>query len=249
MWLDIKEVYTCAWRAPFLFPLVFLIPALVEFAQHIVELNAGMYESRAAAKLAADDPLRMMFGYAKVLSLTFPTYWFVRLMAFEDRAKAARIEQPAFGLWLVLLALPVMQVALSKFGPSLGAALGLGGELAKFFAPTLSGAWSILGIYLTAWLIAWPLGNRAIGPIRSIKLMTGSFWRTIGYLVLCVLPLMAMHYGLGYLAILFTPPWLDWPVLLLDSIVVAWLACTMAGASFVAARHAAVNKSVPLLPR
>lgn len=131
MWQDIKEVYTCAWRAAFLLPLVFVIPALVEFAQHLIEINAGMYESRAAAKAAGDDPLRMMFGLAKGLSMTIPGYWFVRLMAFEDRAKAARIEFPAFGLWLVLFALSAIEIAVSLFGPSAGAMLGLNEDLVE----------------------------------------------------------------------------------------------------------------------
>lgn len=248
MWQDIREVYTNAWRAVFLLPLVFLIPALVEFTQHLVELTAGLYESRAAAKVAGDDPLRMMFGFAKALSITFPGYWLVRLMAFEDRTQAARIEFPAFGLWLALFALSAIETALSMFGPSPGAVLGLNETLAKIVGPTFNGAWSILGIYLTAWTIAWPLGNRAIGPIRSVKLMAGSFWQTVVYALLCGLPLMAVHYGLGYFAILFAPAWLDWPLLVLDSLVVAWLACTMAGGGFVAARHATQRRSVPLLP-
>lgn len=248
MWQDIKEVYTCAWRAAFLLPLVFVIPALVEFAQHLIEINAGMYESRAAAKAAGDDPLRMMFGLAKGLSMTIPGYWFVRLMAFEDRAKAARIEFPAFGLWLVLFALSAIEIAVSLFGPSAGAMLGLNEDLVELAGSTVGGAWSILSIYLTAWAVAWPLGNRAIGPVRSVKLMVGSFWRTFVYVLLCVLPFMAVHYGLGYFAILFAPAWLDWPILVLDSLVVAWLACAMAGASFVAARHATQRKSVALLP-
>lgn len=248
MWQDIREVYANAWKAFFLLPLLFVIPALVEFAQHIVEMNAGMYESRAAAKAAADDPMRMIFGFAKVLSLSLPTYWFVRLMAFQDRAKAARIESPAFGLWLFLMAFTALQASLSMFGPSLGALLRLNGELARIIEPAVSGAWSIIGLYLVAWATAWPLGNREIGPLRSVKLMAGSFWWTVATLLACVMPLMALHYALGYLAIAVTPGWLDWPVLLFDSFIVAWLACTMTGASFVAARHAARRKGVSLLP-
>lgn len=248
MWQDIKEVYANAWKASFLLPLLFLIPALVEFAQHIVEINAGMYESRAAAKAAGDDPMRMIFGFAKVLSLSLPTYWFVRLMAFQDRAKAARIEAPAFGLWLVLMALMALQTALAMFGPPLGTLLGLNGKFAAIIGPALNSVWSIFGLYLIAWAVAWPLGNREIGPLHSIKLMSGSFWRTVACLLACVLPLMAMHYALGYLAIGLTPTWLDWPVLLLDSLIVAFLACATPGASFVAARHAALRNGVSLLP-
>lgn len=245
---DVKAVYHDTWQAALLLPIAFLIPALVEFAQHIVEMNAGMYESRAAAKLAADDSMRMIFGYAKALAISVPTYWFVRWLAFRDRKKAIRIELPAFGLWFVFFSMSAITLALNLFGAPLGPSLGLNGDLGKSVGPILNGIWSIVGIYLTGWAVAWPLGNRAIGPLRSLQLMAGSFWRTFCYLALCVLPPMGAHYGLSYFAILFAPDWLDWPILALDALVVAGMACTMAGASYIAAQHAAQRKGASLLP-
>ena len=246
MWQDIKSVYGTGWRAALVLPLLFLIPAVVEFAQHVVELNAGMYHSMAGAKAAAEDSGRLLSGFAKTLALLIPTYWFVRLMAFGDRARAARIEQPAFGLWLVLFAFNAVFLAYSLFGPALGPLFGLTGKAGQLFGPVLNGLWALFGIYLTAWFVAWSLGNRAIGPLQSLKVMHGAFWRTLGYMVACILPLMALHYALGYLAIAVTPDWLDWPVLLVDALVVSWLACTMAGSSYVAARHAAQRRGVSL---
>ncbi len=246
MWDDIRSVYANGLRAAWLFPLLFLIPAIVEFAQHVVELNGGMYHSVAAAKAAADDPGRMLSGFAKTLALGLPGYWFVRFLAFADTAKAARIERPAFGLWLILFAFNATLLAYQLFGPPLGSLMGLTGAAGHWFGPVLNGAWALAGIYLTAWFIAWPLGNRAIGPVQSVKVMTGSFWRTLGYVVACILPLMALHYGLGFLAIAVTPDWLDWPVLALDALIVSWLACTMAGSGYVAARHAALRHGVSL---
>lgn len=248
MWQDAKAVYRDIWHAALLLPIAFFIPALVEFAQHVVEMNAGMYQGSAAAKLAENDPVRMIVGYAKTLAISVPTYWFIRWLAFRDSAKAMRIELPAFGLWLVLFAISAVTLALNLFGPPLGPSLGVSGPLGNSFGPTLNGIWSLMGVYLTAWAVAWPLGNSAIGPLRSMNLMAGSFWRTVGYLAFCVLPLMALHYGLGYLAILLAPNWLDWPLLVLDSLVVAGLACGMAGASYIAARYAAQRKDVSLLP-
>lgn len=248
MWQDVKAVYLDTWRAALLLPIAFLIPALVEFVQHVVEMNAGMYESRAAAKLAADDSMRTILGYAKALAISVPTYWFVRWLAFCDPAKAVRIELPAFGLWLVLFAISAITLAMNMFSPPLGDLLGLTGPAGQSAGPLLNNLWSIIGIYLTAWAVAWPLGNRPIGPLRSIQVMAGSFWRTLAYTALCVLPLMGAHYGLGYLAILFAPNWLDWPILALDALVVAAMACAMAGASYIAARHAAQRKGISLLP-
>lgn len=246
MWQDIKSVYQTAWRSAWLLPLLFLIPCIVEMAQHVVELRAGMYDSLAGAKAAANDPTRMTYGFAKVMALALPTYWFVRLMAFADPARAARPELPAIGLWLVVFALSLAQQGYTLFGAPVGQVLGLSGQAAQFAGPFLSGVWAIVSIYLTACVVAWTLGNRAIGPLRSFSIMTGSFWRAVGYMVACILPLMALHYALGYLAIALTPSWLDWPVLIFDALVVGLLACTMAGSSYIAARSAAARKNVDL---
>lgn len=246
MWQDIKSVYQTAWQSAWLLPLLFLIPCIVEMAQHVVELRAGMYDSVAGAKAAADDPMRLTYGFAKVIALTLPGYWFVRLMAFADPARAARLELPAVGLWLVVFAVGLVQQAYALFGAPVGQVLGLSGQAATLAGPVLSGIWAIVGIYLTAWVVAWPLGNRAIGPIRSAQIMAGSFWRTIGYMLAGILPLMALHYGLSYLAIALTPAWLDWPVLIFDALVVGLLACAMAGSVYVAARSAADRRKVSL---
>lgn len=243
---QIGSIYGDALRAARLLPLLFLIPALVEFAQHIVEIKAGMYDSVAGAKAAADDPNRLLSGFAKTLALALPGYWFVRFLAFGDPARARRIEQPAFLLWLVLFAIQGAQLALTLFGPSLGTLLGLTGKAQQAAGPLASGVWSLFTVYMIAWVVAWPLGNRAIGPLRSVRIMAGSFWRSIGYMIGGVLPLMVVHYGLGYLAIIFTPPWLDWPVLAIDALVVSWLACTMVGSGFLAAQHAAQRKNTSL---
>lgn len=245
---EIRELYSDSFRAAALFPVLFLIPALVEFAQHVVEMGAGMYTDIAGAKAAEADSQRLIFGYAKTIALGLPGYWFTRYLAFRDPARAQRIESPALGLWLVLFALQAAMLAWQLFGPGYGALLGLAGKDAQIAGGVVGAVASLLGIYLTAWIVAWPLGNAAIGPLRSVRIMSGSFWRTIGYMVAGVLPLMAVHYGLGFLAIAVTPGWLDWPVLVLDALIVAWLACTMAGSNYLAAAHAARRKSAALLP-
>lgn len=246
MWQDIKSVYQTARQSVWLLPLLFLLPCLVEMAQHVVELRAGMYDSVAGATAAADDPMRLTYGFAKIIALSLPTYWFVRLMAFADPARAARLELPAVGLWLVLFVMNLIPQAYTLFGAPLGQVLGLRGQSAQLAGPVLAGIWAIVGVYLTAWMVAWPLGNRAIGPLRSIGIMAGSFWRTVGYMLAGILPLMALHYGLSYLAIILTPAWLDWPVLIIDALVVGLLACTMAGSSYIAARRAAERQKVSL---
>lgn len=53
------------WFAPIVAGLV-IIP---EFIQHVAEISLGMFDSRAAAKLVADHPLRMGIGAVKIAGL------------------------------------------------------------------------------------------------------------------------------------------------------------------------------------
>lgn len=54
---------------------------------------------------------------------------------------------------------------------------------------------SLLGIYLMAWGVAWAVGNVPIGPLRSIRIMQGTFQRTVVLMIAGALPLMALHYA------------------------------------------------------
>ena len=125
MWADIKAIYRNAGRFALAFPLLFLIPVLVEMAQHVVEIQAGMYLNEAGAKAAEGDPVRLWFGFAKTLAIGLPSYWFVRYLLLGDAARAVRIEWPAIGLWLVVFALSAIQAWWSLFGPEFLAPLGL----------------------------------------------------------------------------------------------------------------------------
>lgn len=248
LWSDTKAIYRDAGAFAVAFPLLLLIPVAVEMAQHIVELQAGMYVSESGAKIAEADPLRLQFGFAKTLAILLPGYWFVRFIALGDRARAARIEWPAFGLWLVLFAFSAVQMWWGLFGPDLAAMIGLQGQSARYAGIGWEALSFILAIYMTVWMVAWPLGNRSLGPLRSIAMMQGSFWHAVGLMVTGMAPLMLAHYGLAILAVVALPDTLDWAVMVIDAIVVGFLALTLAGSSAYAAIHAARRKGAVLLP-
>ncbi|QKG72239.1 hypothetical protein [Erythrobacter mangrovi] len=246
---DIADIYRSSWAFMLACPLFFAIPMLVEFVQHVVELDAGMYIDRASASVAGQDPLRLQIGFLKTVAILLPGYWFARYIMFDrDIAKATRFEWPAVGLWFTIFALNVTLTAWSMFGPSLAELTGLEGEAAQIVSAIVGIPFQVIGIYLTAWGVAWALGNVRVGPIRSIGIMHGSFWYTIALTVAGIVPLMALHYGFGYAAIWWLPAPLDWLAMILDSALVGLLALTMAGSTAIAARHAAQRKGVSLLP-
>lgn len=248
MWTDIKSIYRSAWTFMIACPLLFLIPVFVEMAQHVAEIHIGMYHSLASARAVADSPLRMTFAVAKIIALMLPGYWFVRyLAAGNDPHAARRIEPVGLALWSILFTLNLTLSLYSLFGPPLGEALGLTGSVGTYFGTAVSGGWSILSVYLSAWIIAWTLGNATIGPLRSVAIMNGYFWRTVVYMVTGVLPLMVVHYALGYGA-MGCPNWLIWPMLIVDAFLVGILALTMTAPIWLGARRAAEARGVELAP-
>lgn len=249
MWTDIKTLYRSIWTFALVCPVLFAIPVLVEFAQHVVEMQAGMYVDEAGAMVAEADPLRLQFGFAKTLALFLPGYWFVRYIMFgNDPAKARALEWPAVGLFGVIFAIQALQSWLGLFAPSLAEAIGLAGTPATVFTTIETIALQVLMIYLTAWMVAWSLGNAAINPLRSLAIMSGSFWYALGLFVAGFLPLMVLHYALAVAAVVWLPTSLDWAAMVVDSVVVGFLALSIAGSIALGARKAADRKGVSLLP-
>ena len=245
---DTKAIYRHAAAFAVACPLLFLIPVVVEMVQHVVELRGGMYVDEAGATAAEVDPLRLQFGFIKTLALYLPGYWFVRYVMLGDPARAARIEWPAFGLWLVVFAFGAVQMWWGLFGPDTADLLDVEGQAATAVAVGTAILSFVVQIYLMVWSVGWAIGNRAMTPLRSLAIMHKGFWHAVGLTLTGMLPLMVVHYGLAIAAVVVLPPALDWAAMVLDSIVVGYLALTLTGSSVFAALHAACPQAT-LPPR
>ena len=125
MWPSIKQMYGGAVRFARAAPLLFLVPVLVEFAQHVAEVQAGLYRSREAARAVANDPVRLAFGFAKTLALLLPAYWFVRFLAFGgDMRRTLALDTRALGLFAIQFVIAGSVQYLMLFGPSAAALFG-----------------------------------------------------------------------------------------------------------------------------
>lgn len=209
-------------------PLLALVPFVAEMVQHVVEVKLGMYQSIAAAKALDGDPVRLAFGFIKVLALILPGYWTMRFIALgRNRAAAGRLDPVAlrtFGLYLLVAA------ALSAIG---------------LFAVPRTGAWTladivlglVIGVLFAAWAVGAAIGDARLGPVSSARLMARHLLWGVGFSLVVTLPLMIPHYLFAALAIM-GPKSLLWPILVVDALLVSWLAAVMVASTYAIARRA-----------
>lgn len=236
-WTALKQTYRGSIAFMIACPLLTMVPVVVEMIQHGIEVHIGMYDSIAAAKAVENHPLRMGFGLVKVLALIVPGYWVARFLAWRDPARAGRWDGSAVRLFAGVVAFHAMSAALQLFVlPRTGAVLAAGFVIG-----------AVAVALLAAWGAAAPLGNRAIGPLGSMRMMAPRLVWTVAFMLVAMLPLMIPHYALAAAAILGAKPLL-WPLLIADSLLVGWLAVVMAASGWFAALRATGLAGVNLIP-
>lgn len=228
----VVETYRRGGRMIVIAPLIFAIAVLPEFAQHIVEMQLDMFESREAFAAMANDPLRWQFGYAKIAGLVIAILLTARYWRFGSVRRALLVKPKAL-LWIVLA---VAAMAGIDFGlgwaanrtPGIGAGVI---AVVSFLLQTL----------MQVVVVAALLEDRSL-TLR--RLLTWGWVIAFTQLILLALaagPAMGLHMGVHSLAIR-TPPAADWLLMVADSLIVGLLA-TLAGSAlfvgyFVGDRHA-----------
>lgn len=236
-WKAAKSTYGGAAAFLLACPLLALIPVVSELLQHVAEVHIGMYDSVAAAKAVEHHPLRMVLGMVKILALTVPTYWVSRYLYSRSPVFAARVESPAVGLFAFYLLFQMVFAA---------ANLALAVESVPVFVATF-----VVGLLISALVAAWgvaaSLGNSAVGPSGSARLMVRHLPWTIALGLAATLPLMIIHYAAAAFALL-GPKALLWPILIGDSLLVGFLSPLIIAASYFAAMRAAALGGQTLAP-
>ena len=236
-WQALRSSYGRSLAFCLAFPAIIAIPILVELIQHVIEWHLGFYDSVAAARAVEHHPLRMGFGLAKVFALYIPAYYVPRFLARDDRGFVTRWDAVALRLFAAVL---VFNMVFSAIGLFLVPATGTA-QLISFVVGT------VLGTLLMAWATAAALGNAKIGPLASMRLMGRHFVWSFVFGLVAMLGGLIPHYVFGALALL-GPHALKWPVLIIDSLLVGWLAALLAAIAYYATARAAARSGVPLLP-
>lgn len=215
LWLGvIRDAVRLFWLVP-LIPLVAVLP---EFAQHVWEVNAGMFASKTAFNALAMDPMRWQFGYFKIAGLVLSILAAARFWAaqrarqrfFDPQAVAWK----AFGLALLL---NMILTALSYL---------IGQTVLGQFKQATDLAVMVVTLPLLPLLIAPLLG---IGDFTLRRAYTAGWWialRTAVIVAAWYAPLQWLH-GLDHKLAFGQSEALVWALMVWDSLVVGLMACVM----------------------
>lgn len=227
----LRDLYRESWLYALACPLPFLVPVAAEAMQHVAELATGFYAGVAQAHAVAASPIRMGLGMAKLLAVLLTGYWMVRWLGWGEAARVLRRDPEAERRFAPLLALEALtQLAglwlIYGVHARLGAALVAVAVVIPF----------LLSPLLADWQARAPLGQ-AGGPLVSAGLVMPVLPWAIAFSLLACLPVMVVHYALGYCAIA-GPNAAKWLSVTADTLLVGYLSAVLAGVPWFIARHA-----------
>jgi hypothetical protein len=205
--------FAAAWQLLRYAPWLLLPVVLTEGAQHVAEIQLGMFASRDAFTALANDPTRWAFGYAKVAGLLVSMLIVARAVAMGSARAALVAHWPSLGLLSVLIALTFGLDILFK------------SAAARAIAPDMA----LQGVNLV-------LQSALMLPIlvclfqdQLSSLRKAGWWAPAGLLLsgllgaIAFVPMQLVH-GLNHTAALGAPAPLVWALMVFDTLWVGLLA-------------------------
>jgi len=195
-----------------------VIPALIvlpEFAQHVVEIQIGMFDSPEAGQALANDPVRWAFGYAKLAGLALAILATVRFWGarsnggywWDLRAIAWKNLLIAFGL-IALTGLP---------------GLFLEDRIGELTTGLINTALGLATLPLLVLLVHGLSGNRDASLWSVFRYDWFAAVRVVVFTALVWIPLQYLH-GKNHDWAFGAPDALVWALMIFDSIIVGLIA-------------------------
>lgn len=208
-------------------PALVAIAVLPEFAQHVVEIRLGMYESVDAFRALSNDPMRWAFGYAKIAGFLVAILAIARFWAVDGEWR--RLPRPG---WLPTGRI-VLSIVLAQ-GSAWLLDLAKGhGQAADIGLTTVS---AIVQVILSVYLVGALLGDRA----ATLRWSMGRGWPRALFvtllLALTFAPCQALHMANHRIAI-GSPAAIVWAMMVWDSLFVGLFAALIGSAMVVGYSH------------
>lgn len=217
-------------------PLLFTVLIGWEFAQHVIEVRIGFFDSREAAKAVANDPSRMAFGWIKMISVYVGGFFVIRYLAAKNG------NTP----------LAPVSLALRRYAPYIAYSLGLFALIfyARGFVPDtsvttfrtiVSLAQIAVEPLLMLWIVSAATDGAVRNPLRSARVTGWLYFWALTLFFIGRLPANAAHQLLNRYA-MGQPELILWPMLVIDAVVVGLIisvipALYVRTARFICERH------------
>ncbi|MEG3088173.1 hypothetical protein [Sphingomonas sp. PB4P5] len=235
-----------SWGAVLALPWLVALMIGIEFSQHLVELHLGFFSADAAVRKAASlQPVRMLFGWPKMLILY--AVGFVALRYFVTRAARAALRPSRQALrrylWVVLFQL--IPAALTIYAEPIVTALGRPQDMMALRAVMGIGQ-QVLEPLLFLWFVNAAMGTDSYGPIVSAKTTRWLYFWALLLMFLTRVPVGGLHQMLNRWPAGQAPA-VQWALLSLDALVVGLLALVLPAVQVRIARFIAERRRVALL--
>jgi hypothetical protein len=235
---EVKANYALAWRVALALPLVFALPVAIEGVQHLIEWRIGMFESAAKASAVEDHPARAGWAYLKIGTLFLMGWWVWRFLTFGgDRDQTLRWNRVAAARYsMVLIFSAAITVCEMQVGEILSGAFESSRHTLLAAVGTMAAAMAV-ELYFAPWKVGSATGEPYTSLAASFKAMHGNVAWSFGLTLAMFFPIMILHYALGLLPIVL-PPIVGALFLVLDSLLVGYLAILFPTTVYIIARRA-----------
>lgn len=225
----LRDVYREGLRLPFAAPAIFAVAVIPEAAQHVAEIQMGMFASSEAFAANAADPTRLAFGAAKVAGLFLCMLATARFVQCGSVREAVRMPRRDLGRTLF-----AFMIGLVPNLPAEWAARTA--QPPQIYWPVVSASW-VLSFLLLSYLIGALLGDRTM----TLRATFTRGWKLLPPLAILTVaafwPAMALHAYAHKLAIGAAPA-LVWTLMAADALLVGLLATLVGSALSVSYRFA-----------
>lgn len=233
------EIYRRGFGLAVALPWLLTLPAVAEFAQHGAEILLGMYAP--GGMRPGGEATRLTFGIVKIVSILVVLLVALRWWRFDgDMHRAIR---PTWAMTRGLVIVVAVQFGgetlILLIGSGLATMVGASGAGVRFatlMIPLL--AWLFMAGLFFPWYVGLLTEDRTMSLRRSARATRSRLPSVFGCLLGGFLPLMIVHYAIGYGA-RGRPVPLIWSLMAIDAAIVALLAAMLAASYFTIYRRAA----------
>ncbi len=235
------------WRFAAALPLLFAAMIGIEFAQHVVEAGLGFFSpDLAVRKAAAMAPLRMAFGWPKMLIVYALGFFAIRYFVTGDAQTALRPSARAIGRYAWVAGYQLLIAAVVIYAAPIVALAGIGKAGVMPLQLAMGLTQQLLEPLFFLWFVNAAMGTDAYGPAASARTTRWLYLWGLVLMFVARLPFNAAHQLLNRWPAGKSPAIL-WSALALDAVVVGVMVVILAAVQVRIARFIAARRGVAVL--